>query len=98
LHVTWRRQTLPTGGLLQPHCCTQRVLHALSIGRVTERRTRDSTVSAAHFRTRRPKRASTKSCAGSRRSAERGRGLVCGAAPRLEEVWCRQLLSFTSLS
>jgi len=48
LQGAWRRPTVPTGGLLQPRCCTQRVLQALSKGRGTERCTGGSTVTAGH--------------------------------------------------
>jgi len=88
LHGAWRRQTLPTDGLLQPHCCTQRVLQTLSKGRVTECHIGDTTASIAHCCTRGPDQSGLRQnlarVPGS--SVERGRGIECGAAPRLEEV------------
>jgi hypothetical protein len=49
LYGAWRRPTVSTGGLLQPRCCTQRVLQALCKGC-----TGDSTVTAAHCSTAGP--------------------------------------------
>ena len=76
---------MSTVRLLQPRCCTQRVLQALPKGGVTKRCTGDSTASAAHCCTggieqsgQRQHRARVPAGPAAGR-----RGIECGAAPRL---------------
>ena len=85
LPVAWWRPSVSTVRLLQPRCCTQRVLQALPKGGVTKRCTGDSTASAAHCCTggieqsgQRQHRARVPAGPAAGR-----RGIECGAAPRL---------------